>query len=236
MAFITKLMDWIDNLTLRERAAIFIAVIAVMFFIWDSYLMNDIKNSERNIKAQMQQKQAQRMVLNTELQELISERQQDPNAANRKKLEMLRAKLKQVKSEVLETTQRLVPPGKMARILENVLARTRGLDLVEVKGLGSSPLLKTEKKAGKSGGSGEEKAADTASGKPSKALTNAYKHGLRIVFNGSYMATLEYLRRLEELNSGFLWDSLELKVKDYPEAEAAITVYTLSLDDNWIGV
>ena len=133
MAFITKLMDWIDNLTLRERAAIFIAVIAVMFFIWDSYLMNDIKNSERNIKAQMQQKQAQRMVLNTELQELISERQQDPNAANRKKLEMLRAKLKQVKSEVLETTQRLVPPGKMARILENVLARTRGLDLVEVK-------------------------------------------------------------------------------------------------------
>ena len=152
MAFITKLMDWIDNLTLRERAAIFIAVIAVMFFIWDSYLMNDIKNSERNIKAQMQQKQAQRMVLNTELQELISERQQDPNAANRKKLEMLRAKLKQVKSEVLETTQRLVPPGKMARILENVLARTRGLDLVEVKGLGSSPLLKTEKKAGKSGG------------------------------------------------------------------------------------
>lgn len=236
MDLITKLTDWIDALTLRERAAIFLAVIAVMFFVWNTYLMADIKNSERDIKAQIQKKRAERMALNAELQELISKTREGPNAANRKKLEMLRAKLAQVKSQVLESTQRLVPPAKMAGVLESVLARTRGLKLVEVKGLGSSPLLKTGKKADKSGGKGEEAAADNASKASPKDLTNAYRHGLRIVFDGSYMATLEYLRRLEELNSGFLWDSLEFKVKEYPEAEAAITVYTLSLDDNWIGV
>jgi len=238
MKFATELLDWIDALTLRERAAIFLAVMAVMFFIWNSYLMADINNKERLLKAQLQQKQAERMGLNVELQNLISQRQEDPNALARKKLEMLRTQLQEVKSQVIKATGQLVPPGKMAAILENVLASTRGLDLLEVKGLGSKALLKAgdgkdAKQAKTAGGNARRASAAAASGQP---LDNAYKHGLKIVFNGSYMSTLEYVKKLEALHSGFLWDKLELKVKNYPEAKVAITVYTLSLDDNWIGV
>jgi len=236
MKFFTELINRIDALSLRERGAIFVAVLAVMFFIWDSYLMTDIKNSEHAIKVQLQQKQAERMALNIELQDLISNTQEDPNALNRKKLEMLRLQLAKVKTDVLKTTEQLVSPRKMAGILESVLASTRGLDLLEVKGLGSTALLKTS--TGKDGN--RDKAAaegeTAADGSKPEGLSNAYRHGLRIVFNGSYMSTLEYVRKLEELNSGFLWDSLELEVGDYPEAKVAITVYTLSLDDNWIGV
>lgn len=238
MNSVTEILDRIDALTLRERAAIFLAMLAVMFFIWNSYLMADINNKERLLKAELQQRQGERMGLNAELQTLISQGQEDPNAQARKKLEMLRKQLQEVKAEVIKATGQLVPPGKMAGILENVLASTRGLDLLEVRGLGSSALLKTDsgkggKKAGAAGGSGQKEPAGEASAQP---LDNAYKHGLKIVFNGSYMSTLEYVKKLEALHSGFLWDSLELKVKNYPEAEVAITVYTLSLDDNWIGV
>lgn len=235
MKFFTELMDRIDALSLRERGAIFVAVLAVMFFIWDSYLMTDIKNSEHAIKAQLQQKQAERMALNVELQDLISNVQEDPNALNRKKLEMLRGELDKVKADVLKSTEQLVSPGRMAGILENVLAKTGGLDLLEVKGLGSTALLPVPGEKGGDKPAGGQVGEESAGAGPGE-LSNAYKHGLRIVFNGSYMSTLEYVRKLEELNSGFLWDSLELRVEDYPESRVAITVYTLSLDDDWIGV
>jgi len=233
MNFINEIMNWVDALTLRERAAIFIAVLAVIFFVWQNVLMSDITIRERDIRAQLQQKQAVRMGLNLELQELISKAKADPDALKKKKLEMLRAQLARVREDVVQSTRNLVSPEKMAGVLESVLARTQGLDLVAVKGLGSSALLDS---GGDKDKAAQDKTARQVTGAAPDIVKNAYKHGLKIVFNGSYMSTLAYVRKLEELNSGFLWDSLELEVKDYPQAQASITVYTLSLDDNWIGV
>ena len=67
-------------------------------------------------------------------------------------------------------------------------------------------------------------------------LENAYKHGLRIEFEGDYMTTLDYIRGLESLELRFLWDSLEFQVEEYPRSRVSITVFTLSLDQDWIGV
>jgi MSHA biogenesis protein MshJ len=233
MNYINELMERIDALSLRERAAIFIAVLAVIFYVWNNALMSDINIRERDIRAKLQQKQAERMGLNVELQGLISKVHEDPDALDRKKLEALRSQLATVKSEVMKSTRNLVSPERMAGVLESVLARTQGLDLVEVKGLGASPLLDTGSEKDKTV---KETDAGQKTGAAKDIMENAYKHGLRIVFNGSYMSTLEYVRKLEELDSGFLWDSLELEVKSYPQAQTALTVYTLSLDDNWIGV
>jgi MSHA biogenesis protein MshJ len=233
MNFINEIMNRIDDLTLRERTAVFIAVLAVIFFVWQNVLMSDVTIRERDIRARLQQKQAERMGLNLELQELISKAKVDPDALKKKKLEMLRAQVAKVREDVVQSTRNLVSPEKMAGVLESVLARTQGLDLVAVKGLGSSALLDSGDDKDKAV---KDKNAGQDTGAARDIVNNAYKHGLKIVFNGSYMSTLAYVRKLEELNSSFLWDSLELEVKDYPQAQASITVFTLSLDDNWIGV
>lgn len=235
MKLVDDIMGRIDALSVRERAAIFIAVLAVIFFVWDSYLMTSLNNREKNLRTRLQQKQAEQAALNTELQALISASQNDPNAANRERLARLKTELEEVRSEVSESTRHLISPKRMAAVLENVLARTGGLELVEVKGLGSSPLFAEEKQKQPDKNS---QAAKDSTGKARAAndVGNAYKHGLKVVFEGSYMSTLEYIRKLEELDSEFIWDNLQLKVTDYPEAEASITVFTLSLDRNWIGV
>ena len=117
----------------------------------------------------------------------------------------------------------------MAEILETVLLKTRGLRLTEVKGLGVEPLLPKpdQGKGAAASGAGETSTAD---------IGNAYKHGLKISFEGDYLSTLAYIRELESLKWGFFWDRFEFEVKDYPEAKASITIYTLSLDKDWIGV
>ena len=234
MKLVNDIMGRIDALSVRERAAIFIAVLAVIFFVWDSYLMTSLNSREKTFRTRLQQKQAEQAALNTELQALISASQNDPNAANREKLATLKGQLEKVRTEVTESTRHLISPKRMAAVLESVLARTQGLELVEVKGVGASPLFAREdqKEPGK-----DKPRTSAVTDKPGEeeGVSNAYKHGLKVVFNGSYMATLEYVKKLEELDSVFIWDNLQLKVSDYPDAETSITVFTLSLDRNWIG-
>ncbi len=67
-----------------------------------------------------------------------------------------------------------------------------------------------------------------------RVLGNAYRHGLRIVFNGSYMSTLAYVKELESLENEFIWDNLKFEITEYPDGKVSITVFTLSLDRNWI--
>ena len=82
--------------------------------------------------------------------------------------------------------------------------------------------------------SGTDKAAKpTDSGREQVAV---YRHGVEIVFRGSYLATLDYLQSLQSLPWDFYWDGVQLQVEDYPKAQVRITVYTLSLKRGWIGV
>lgn len=228
-------MAKIDDLSVRERAAIFLATLAVLFFIWDGYLMTTLDSREKTLRSQLQQKQSEQAALNAELQMLISSRQEDPNKQNREKLESLRAELDAIKTEVMKSTRHLISPNRMAAVLENVLSKTRGLELVEVKGLGSSPLVSGNGKASNDPGSNESGVDDDKNTEENGEFANAYKHGLRIVFNGSFMSTLAYMKELETLDNEFIWENLKFEIIEYPDGQVSITVFTLSLDRDWIG-
>ena len=75
-----------------------------------------------------------------------------------------------------------------------------------------------------------------AANQKSNGARTAYRHGFRIRFVGSYLKTIDYLHALEALPWRFFWDAVEIDVKDHPEAEGSIVVYTLSLDRSWIDV
>ena len=224
---IKDVQEKIDNLTLRERGIVFLGILFVLYSVWDTFLIQPLVVEQKKIKTELKQKQTAQLALNTRIQKLVLAKDDDPNAANREKLAQLKSKLKEVESQMQASTAQLIPPENMAKILETVLHNTKGLELVEVKGLGATALVKTEPKEG------QKDKTEQASG---DGLENAYKHGLKIVFEGDYMSTLDYIRKLEELEWNFFWDSFEFNVREYPESLAAITIFTLSMDQNWIGI
>ncbi len=230
-----KLKQWqekIDALSLRERGAIFFCTIFVLYFACNIFLMQPLELKERRIKTQLQQKQAEQLALNLQIQDLVVDNNADPDRADREKLQALRSQLKEIESKVRESSQQLIAPENMAAMLEKVLLEVKGLELVDVRGLGAEPVIKTAKPLAE----GKDiQQVSTESGLPGE-LDNAYKHGLRIEFQGDYLSTLQYVRALENLQWDFLWESLEFEVNEYPKSTAAITVFTLSLDKNWIGV
>lgn len=233
MKSLTKLIEKIDNLTIRERAVILLGVLAVFFTFWNSFLMQPLQNQQKIIKAELQQKQATIVAMNAQIQKTIEQNKRDPNRDLEKKLQELNAELKDANSDIKNSTAHLVSPKSMAKILETVLNKINGLTLVRAQGLGATTLIGEgkEKNSDAQGKKGEQKNESS-----NTDIGNAYKHGLRIVFEGDYMTTLQYLRELESLDWKFFWDSFELKVEEYPRSRVTIQVFTLSLDKNWIDV
>jgi MSHA biogenesis protein MshJ len=217
----------IDSLSLRERAMVFIGVIAIIFTMWDSTLMSPLELEQKKIISSLNKKNAERMVLITRVQESMNQSKEDPDAENLAKLKILRSRLINVQADLESSTDKLVSPEEMPKILETVLHKTGGLTLNNLRSLGVTPLVAKEE-------------PDTVEKSDSKLtadnIDNAYRHGLRIEFTGEYLTTLDYLRSLEELEWGFFWDSFELNVNEYPETKASVEIFTLSLKEEWIGV
>lgn len=227
MDSINRLVEKIDSLTVRERVAIMIGILAILFLLWDTLLLSPLDNRQKLISSELKQKQANQVALNTQIQNAIRENREDPNKKLEQQLVELKKELSEVSTEVQTSTANLIAPKDMAKILETVLREVNGITLLGLKGLGAKALItKSEETADKPG---------VTEGSDAQ-LANAYKHGLRIEFEGDYLSTLNYLRELEALEWGFLWDSLDFRVEEYPRSHASIQVYTLSLDKNWIDV
>jgi MSHA biogenesis protein MshJ len=63
-----------------------------------------------------------------------------------------------------------------------------------------------------------------------------YRHGVKLVFEGDYMTTMEFLESLEQKSWRFFWQALQYDVEKYPNARVTLTLYTLSPERAWLGV
>jgi len=237
---IMSMMARIDALSIRERGIILVAIIFIMFTLWDSMLMRPQILEERKVLADLQLKRAEQSVLNIKFQNLIRQAQVDSEGASRDRLAALKQQLVEIEADVRQSTNHLVKPDNMALILQTILNRSSGLQLVGIKGLGASPLLAVTAPESAVVANATVEAPVPGQNDPAtpdnRGVQNAYKHGLVIQLEGDYMSTLNYMRELESLEWGFFWENIEYEVIEYPRGRVAITLYTLSLEKDWIGV
>ena len=187
----------------------------------------------------------------------------DPDAPNRSALLATRKDLGALDSKLRAMENSLVPPNKMQGFLESFLAKNRTLELLAFSTLPPTPLIertdekKTASKTDGSAASGSGKSdappaagngkGDTppggAGGKvevappaPTIATPNIYKHGIEIKVAGNYQDLLAYLTEIERMPQRIIWNRVKLSTELYPRNEMTLTVYTLSLDKQWLVV
>jgi MSHA biogenesis protein MshJ len=79
--------------------------------------------------------------------------------------------------------------------------------------------------------------ADTKNeGKHATGGTGVYKHGVLIRVAGSYSQLIQLMTEIEALQWKFYWESMDYTVKQYPNAEIDIRVFTLSSEEGLLGV
>jgi MSHA biogenesis protein MshJ len=206
----------IDALTLRERALLMLAVLAVLVGLWEVLLFGPLQQQHTALRNQVQTLHDSVAALNRTITRAANKRAEDPNVALRAQLETVNAENTRLDARLNAITAGLVAPREMATVLERVLKAQHGLKLVSIANLPAEAVAL-----------GEDDESATA---------KVFRHGLTLTFEGDYLDTLKYLQALSRLPWHFYWDRLDLKVTDYPVSRVTVTVHTLNLKEGWIGV
>ena len=151
----------------------------------------------------------------------------DPDTVKRSYRDALRKQLAEIDQSMLGLQRGLVPPEKMAKLLEEMLARAGGLQLVSLRTL---PVQRIDTQNGTPAKPGD-KSAKTVHKESERTI---YQHGVEVTLQGSYPDLLEYLAQLEKLSWQMFWGRISVDTEQYPKLRVTLTVQTLSLNKAWL--
>lgn len=214
-----KASEQVSILSQREKVLLLLTGLIIIPGVIDFFLLQPLRDSSK-LWQQQTQTINQRMISFTSQQaELLTEIENDPAMELERRVVGVEKALGEAKQSLIHYTDTLVAPQRMALMLENMLHERENLQLVSLENLPVAPLFKREDAA-------KEKDND---------VFGLYRHGIRLVYKGDYMKTMDYMQNLEQLPWKFYWQNFSYEVQQYPQALITINIYTLSTSKWWIG-
>ncbi len=218
-----------DALSLRERLMVAAAAAAATFFLVDTVLLSTWSRQNTGLKASIIEQNAESGRVSAQIKELQARTASHPDAQARARIHEIEQKIAAIDATLQAASKQLVPPERMATLLEDLLKRNRRLQLVKMATLPATELLEREQSS---------KAAAVPSGvEPgSSGNPNIFKHGVELTLRGSYFDMLDYLAQIEALPWQMYWGRLKLDASDYRNPVLTLTLYTLSLEKVWLTI
>jgi len=210
---INAFLERFNKLSNREKTIVLLTVLTALWGTWDKFIYQPISSEKKLLSSELSNIQLQLSAQQQAASQIEVLGKIDPNQTNKNTLKSVTTELKKLKQQLDIGNKQFVPANKMAQVLHDLLKKSHGLQLVNLETLPVTPFAE----------SGSQK-------------TWVYRHGLSITLSGNYFSTLNYLKSLESLPWRFNWDSIDYQVKEYPIAETTLKVYTLSFEENWLGL
>jgi MSHA biogenesis protein MshJ len=219
----------IDALSLRERVMVFSAAMAVLLALVHGLYIDSEVQRERRLTGALAQKQAESKTLQDQLAKLVTGRGADPDRLPRERLAAVRAQLADVESRIAAEERKFTAPEQMRKVIEELLARSRGVELRTMRNLPTTSIAEVRAQAAPPAPAGAKPAAA-----PAERLI--YRHGIEVTVTGSYLDLLGYIADLERMPTQLYWSSLEIDARTFPRHTMKLVVYTLSLNPTWLNV
>ncbi len=218
---IDRIVAKVDGMSLRERTLIFVAAAALLASLIDSLFLEPLLQQQRRLSEQVVQQQEKMKEVQAQLAALLQAKQADVHSPLRERIHVLQQRIADGEAYLKDRRDKLVPPEKMAALLEQMLSRNSKLQLVSMNTLPPAPFLEQP---------------PAANGPTAGQEGQVYKHGVQLTVRGGYADLLQYLTALEKLPTRMFWGMAKMNVVEYPAAELTLTLYTLSLDKTWLQV
>jgi MSHA biogenesis protein MshJ len=220
----------VDALSQRERIMGFAASAAVLYAVAQAGVIGPLLRKQELLKIQVVQQQNNIAGINAEITQKLKEAEADPDAPVRARLAATREESARLGESLRSMQQGLVPPDRVAPLLESILRANGRLKMVSLRTL---PVESLSSLGNKKDGAGEEPAAGAAS-KPMPKRELLFRHGVEVTVRGSYLDMVDYMTALEGLPTQLFWGKAQLDVEEYPSVRLTLTLYTLSLDEKWM--
>jgi len=220
-ARLTKLGEQIDAKSVRERALMFAAAAAFIVFLVFSTLLNPLVARQKALRAEISQQQNNMTGIDAEITATVLAHQRDPDVQARARLAAVKGDTAVLNARLRGMQAGLVPPERIAPMLETILRSNGRLRLLGLKSIAVSPLVARP-----------DNVALNAPVVP--AASAIYRHGVELTVFGNYLDMVAYMNALESMPTQLFWGKANLEVQEYPNARLTLTLYTLSLDEKWL--
>jgi MSHA biogenesis protein MshJ len=224
MGWLQDLMDRYDQRSLRERVIVLLAVVLLIALLWDSVLMSPLDRQRKATLQAIEGLRAEVSGLEQSVQAIVAQNT-DPEGPERAAIAKLRKDIEEIDRQLAGATSGLIAPREMAQVLGQMLARTSKLTLKGLRTLPPEAVIAPL--------TGDRAATEAA---VKSGATQVYKHGLELEVDGSYLEALHFLESLEALPWRFFWDRVDYVVEQHPQGRLKLVIYTLGLQEGWIGV
>lgn len=207
---VQQLADRIDSLALRERILLLAAVVAVLFFGIDMLALQPVLKKQQVVREQISEHESRLNALRQQARLLQYRSDVDPLQARYEQRDRLRQKLAALDSRIVSQLGALVEPAQAAEVLEQVLAKHRGLKLIALDA--------------------STRTLDDLDTENSEAASIG-RYQIDLVLDGGYLDVLAYLKSLESLPWKFFWQKVDFQSTEYPHATTHLQLYTLGASD-----
>lgn len=209
---IETIQERFGSLAKREKLMVFLTLVTVSWAILTKLFLEPVLEQKKQLNQQLVSLQSQASSSELAALQLEAVRKKDPNLENRQQLKAIKNQLSALKGQINQGEKKFVSPQAMTMVLRDMLNKHQRLKLVSLESLPAKPLTDEEQKH------------------------SVFRHGLAITFSGQYFDIYHYLEALESLSWRFYWDTIDYQVKEYPVAEVTLHVYTLSFQEDWLGI
>ena len=226
--------DKFQNTTPREQYLIILTGLVAVIFISFSFFIDENLTQTKEIKEQSQRLVSENKSTRSSITIFEEALAKSPNDKLFKQISAYEKKLKQVDEQLLRLTSELINPIQMRFALIDMLKVQKGVSLISFELLGVKPIMGKEEKLASDD---EAKEGDTeAENLDVEPNINLYQHGIRLKLTGKYFQLRDYLTQLEAMSWKFFWRDFQYKIKEYPLGELEIEMYSLSTNEEFIGV
>lgn len=216
-----------NALTVRERIMVLSSMMVVVAGIFYFLAFDSMLAQKKRLTGEIDEARASLKTAENVLK--LQNAQADPDTARRSYRDGLRKQVAELDKSMRGLQKNLVPPEQMAKLLEGMLARDRGLRLLSLRKL---PVQRFEI-AGAAAAAPKADGTAKATAQPERGI---YQHSFEMVIQGTYVDLYYYLARLEKLPWQMFWGKITMDGDNSPELTITLTIHTLSLDKAWLVV
>lgn len=235
---LSQLQQRFEPLARREKMIIALAALALVVMLFQFVALDPLLKQRDALQKQQHQLMQDVNAQRVEREALTQAIAAGPKRQKQQQLDELQQEVSMLDEQIARTTATMIPPRKMTDVLHEVMKLRKNLKLVQLENLQPQPLLDDASPADKavmsSGGTAAE--GKTPVSVHAGSDIGLYRHGVKLVFEGDYMTTMEFLESLEKKPWRFFWQALQYDVEKYPKARVTLTLYTLSPERAWLGV
>jgi|GEM_PF-255334 len=234
------------TMSTREQYLIILTGLIAIIFITYSFFLEPIliKNSE------LHDQTTTLISTNKSIQSSISIYEEalteDPNKTLNAQVLAYKKQLKQIDEKLLRLTSELINPIQMRFALIDMLKVQKGVSLLSFELLGAKPLMANDESTNNNNStdslvSNSESTTtinlnENLDDSSKLSTVNLYQHGIRLKLSGKYFQLRDYLVQIEAMSWKFFWKDFQYKIKEYPLGELEIEIYSLSINEEFIGV